>query len=80
MTVASYHDDNIGGSVAHPYIQLELDLESPLDKRLKAVYYDAYMEGHRDASNRKMSQPGASYSGWANRPHANLEPLPKRSV
>lgn len=49
-------------------VQLELDLLSPHQKELKDAYYAGYMDGHRDASNRKGKTEHFGYSRWANRP------------
>lgn len=55
-------------SVQPPPVQLELDLESPSQKAAKEAFYAGYIDGHRDASNRKGKTPHLSYSYWANRP------------
>ena len=54
--------------VPPPPVQLELDLESPFDKHLKAAFHAGYSYGHRDAHNRKMNRASDAYTEWKNRP------------
>ena len=60
-------------------VQLELDLQSPLEKAAEQAFLDGYGYGHRDASNRKLARGHEVVEHWRayEGPSAKLNPTPQ---